>query len=57
VQRPLLIARGANDPQVRKAEADQVAQAMQEKHAYIHKLRKEPRDESQAVYVLPDLQA
>ena len=29
IRRPLLIGHGANDPRVRKAEADQIVQAMQ----------------------------
>jgi dipeptidyl aminopeptidase/acylaminoacyl peptidase len=31
IQRPLLIAQGANDPRVKQAESDQIIQAMQEK--------------------------
>jgi len=31
IQRPLLIAHGANDPRVPQAEADQIVQAMQER--------------------------
>jgi dipeptidyl aminopeptidase/acylaminoacyl peptidase len=31
IQRPLLIAQGANDPRVKQAEADQIVQAMQER--------------------------
>ncbi len=32
IKRPLLIGQGANDPRVKRAEADQIVKAMQEKH-------------------------
>jgi dipeptidyl aminopeptidase/acylaminoacyl peptidase len=32
IQRPLLIGQGANDPRVKQAEADQIVEAMQQKH-------------------------
>ena len=32
IERPLLIAQGANDPRVHQAEADQIVKAMQDKH-------------------------